>query len=237
MHAFIVVIIYSSADCKTERTIVHEKHNSPKRNPSYIFTVSGIIYILYIYNIYSCLWLMSWLMTNDMRVIVERGALSAVSACSVSESYFKTLSLWRDSDRVQRFFFSSNFIFWAPWDGGWSSGYDCVLSPCSSLTVIWKVPLVKYSGLPGLNTELWWSAWVGSYCARRVRLSPGECISIWSRMWAPCSGNVDDRYGTKTRQQSETTRSTSVQVMREGTNRPGLFFKLVFVLKQQNWWE
>lgn len=55
VHAFIVVIISSSADCKTERTIVHEKHNSPKKNPSYIFTVSGIIYILYIYNVYSCL--------------------------------------------------------------------------------------------------------------------------------------------------------------------------------------
>lgn len=175
MHAFIVVIIYSSADCKTGRTIVHEKHNSPKRNPSYIFTVSGIIYILYIYNIYSCLWLMSWLMTNDMRVVVERGALSAVSACSVSESYFKTLSLWRDSDRVQRFFFSSNFIFWAPWDGGWSSGYDCVLSPCSSLTVIWKVPLVKYSGLPGLNTELWWSAWAG--CAVKELQTPATALA------------------------------------------------------------
>lgn len=48
VHAFIVVIISSSADCKTERTIVHEKHSSPEENPSYIFTVSGIIYILYI---------------------------------------------------------------------------------------------------------------------------------------------------------------------------------------------
>lgn len=61
-----------------------------KENPPYIFTVSGIIYILYIYNIYLCLWFMSWLVTNDVRVIVERSTLSVMSGCSVSESYFKT---------------------------------------------------------------------------------------------------------------------------------------------------
>lgn len=36
-------------------------------------------------------------MTNDMRVIVERSALSVMSACSVSESYFKT----KGSDGIQ----------------------------------------------------------------------------------------------------------------------------------------
>lgn len=36
-------------------------------------------------------------MTNDMRVIVERCALSIMSACAVSESYFKT----KGSDGIQ----------------------------------------------------------------------------------------------------------------------------------------
>lgn len=106
---------------------------------------------------------MSWLMTNDMRVIVERSALSVMSGCSVSESYFKTKS----SDGIQiewSFFFFLLFfftyIFLAQRDGGWSSGLDCVLSRCSSLTDIWKVPLGKYSGLAGLNTE-------SSECRRR----------------------------------------------------------------------
>lgn len=42
---------------------------------------------------------MSWLMTNDMRVIVERSALSVsiMSGCCVSESYFKT----KGSDGIQ----------------------------------------------------------------------------------------------------------------------------------------
>lgn len=31
VHAFIVVNISSSADCRTERTTVHEKHKSQKR--------------------------------------------------------------------------------------------------------------------------------------------------------------------------------------------------------------
>lgn len=40
---------------------------------------------------------MSRLMTNDMQVIVECGALSVMSGCSVSESYFKT----KGSDGIQ----------------------------------------------------------------------------------------------------------------------------------------
>lgn len=36
-------------------------------------------------------------MTNDMRVIVERSALSVMLGCSVSESYFKT----KGSDGIQ----------------------------------------------------------------------------------------------------------------------------------------
>lgn len=52
VHAFIVVNISSSADCRTERTTVHD---SSKKNSSYIFTVLGIIYIVYIYNIYGYL--------------------------------------------------------------------------------------------------------------------------------------------------------------------------------------
>lgn len=50
-------------------------------------------------------------MTNDMRVIVERSALSVTSGCSVSESYFKT----KGSDGIQiewRVFSSFFFFFW-----------------------------------------------------------------------------------------------------------------------------
>lgn len=148
VHAFIVVIISSSADCRTERTIVQEKHNFSNENPSYIFTVSGIIYILYIYNIYPCLWFMSWLMTNNMQVIVARSALSPSHRVAVLVSHISKLKAWmgfRSSGEFFLFFFFPSFQGAVRW--GWSSAYDCVLSHCSSLTDFWKVPLGKYSGL------------------------------------------------------------------------------------------
>lgn len=59
VHAFIVVIISSSADCRTERTIVHEKHNSPKRT-HLTYSQSQVLFIYSIFitfiNVYdSCL--------------------------------------------------------------------------------------------------------------------------------------------------------------------------------------
>lgn len=48
VHAFIVVIISSSADCKTERTIVHEKHNSPKRT-HLTYSQSQVLFIYSIF--------------------------------------------------------------------------------------------------------------------------------------------------------------------------------------------
>lgn len=111
------------------------------------------MYILYIYNIYSCLWFMSWLMTNDMRVIVEHSALSVsiMSGCSVSESYFKTKG--SDGIQIEWRVFWGFFFFWR-----WEMGVDRVVSTVYFLTVAaWliseKVPLGKYSGLPGLNAE------------------------------------------------------------------------------------
>lgn len=59
VHAFIVVIISSSADCKTERTTVHEKHNSPKRThltysqSQVLFIYSIFITFIHVYE--SCL--------------------------------------------------------------------------------------------------------------------------------------------------------------------------------------
>lgn len=59
VHAIIVVIISSFADCKTERTIVHEKHNSPKRThltysqSQVLFIYSIFLTFIHVYD--SCL--------------------------------------------------------------------------------------------------------------------------------------------------------------------------------------
>lgn len=160
---------------------------------------------------------MSWLMTNDMRVIVERSALSILTGCSVSESYFKT----KGSDGIQiewRVF----FFFLALWDGGWSSGFDCVLSHCSSLTDIWKVPLGKYSGLLGLNTEfLDWKCQLAAasqnyYSVHCIQLSKGNvCLYIHGcicHAWGMWTIDMALRQGSN---QRLSARSTSVQVMSE----------------------
>lgn len=127
-------------------------------------------------------------------------ALSVMSAWSVSESYFKT----RGSDGIQiewRVFFS--FLGRVLCDGGWWSGLDCVLSHCSSLTDIWKVPLGKNSGL--LVADYIRVSCVESPAGRSIKEPQrgGECMSIMKVRYGPCLGNVDDRYGTKTRPSPE----------------------------------
>lgn len=103
----------------------------------YLYT---LLFITFIHVYDSCF----DFMTNDMRVIVEQRFLSITSGCSVSESYFKT----KGSDGIQIEWRDYYFIFfWRCEMGCWLSGFDCVLSHCSSLTDIWKVPLGKYSGL------------------------------------------------------------------------------------------
>lgn len=149
MHAFIVVIISSSADCKTERTIVHEKHNSPKRT-HLTYSQSQVLFIYSIFitfiNVYdSCLDL--WVMICES---LWNAALSPSCQVAVLVSHISKLKALMGFRLSGEFFL---LFFLAQWDEGWSSGLDCVLSHCSSLTDIWKVPLGKYSGLPGLNTE------------------------------------------------------------------------------------
>lgn len=56
-------------------------------------------------------------MTNDMRVIVERSALSVMLGCSVSESYFKT----KGSDGIQIEWRVLSFF----WGGGGERGGRC----------------------------------------------------------------------------------------------------------------
>ena len=170
-------------------------------------------------------------MTNDMRVMVECSALSVMSACSVSESYFKTKG--SDGIQIERRVFS---FFWggALWDGGWWSGFNCVLSHCSSLTNIWKVPLGKYSGLPWLITVSWLE--MPADCSikelheRRPQLSlhhsshGGECMSTYSCMghaWGMWTIDMAPRQGSN---QRSSARSTSVQVMSKEKGAGSFFF-------------
>lgn len=152
---------------------------------------------------------MSWLMTNDMRVIVECSALSLsisiMLGCSVSESYFKT----KASDGIPiEWRVLVSFFYLALRDGSWSSMYFLIVA--ASLTVICKVPLGKYSGLPWEEYGFWTgdTSWLQHQrtctpATARTAFSShgGICVySIYSWVYRPCLGNVDDRYGTKTRQ-------------------------------------
>jgi len=66
-------------------------------------------------------------MTNDMRVIVERSALSVMLGCSVSESYFKT----KGSDGIQIEWRVLSFFFF----GRCEMGVDRVVLTAYFLTV------------------------------------------------------------------------------------------------------
>lgn len=191
VHAFIVVIC-SSADCKTERTIVHEKHNSPKRThltysqSQVLFIYSIFITFIHVYG--SCLDL--WLMICES---LWNAALSPSCWVAVLVSHIsklKALMGFRSSGEFF-LFLGGGGEGGTLWDGSWSSGFDCVLSHCSSLTDIWKVPLGKYSGLPGLNAEFLYCrrqlAAASKRCTHRLQrtLCPalmGECLFIYSWM-------------------------------------------------------
>ena len=113
VHAFIVVIISSSADCKTERTIVHEKHKSPKRthltySQSQVLCIYSI-FITFIHVYDSCLDL--WLMICES---LWNTALSPSPSCRVAVlvshiSKLKALMGFRSSGE----FFEGFFFFGA----------------------------------------------------------------------------------------------------------------------------
>lgn len=170
-------------------------------------------------------------MTNDMRVIVERSALSVTSGCSVSESYFKTKG--SDGIQIEWRVFSSFFL--ALWDGGWWSGFDCVLSHCSSLTDIWKVPLGKYSGLPGADYRVSWLETPAGCSIKELHMpatayaacsSHGGNVYVYVLMDVLAMLGECGRYiwhQDKAVNQRSSARSTSVQVMSEEKGA-GFFF-------------
>ena len=212
------------------------------------------IFITFIHVYDSCLDL--WLMICES---LWNTALSPSPSCRVAVlvshiSKLKALMGFRSSGEFLGF-----FSFLALGDGGWSSGFNCVLSHCSSLTDIWKSPIRKIQWATGaecrvscLETAAGCSigephtpATASAHC---VQLSRGECMSIYSWMYTPCLGNVDDRYGTKTRQYPEIISEVHQCSSNERGKRSRLllffaffffFFplKLAFVLKQQNWQE
>lgn len=110
VHAFIVVIISSSADCKTERTIVHEKHNSPKRT-HLTYSQSQVLFIYSIFitfiNVYdSCLDL--WLMICGL---LWNAALSPSCQVAVLVSHISKLKALMGF-RLSGEFFLLFFFFW-----------------------------------------------------------------------------------------------------------------------------
>lgn len=239
MHAFIVVIISSSADCKTERTIVHEKHKSPKRthltySQSQVLCIYSI-FITFIHVYDSCLDL--WLMICES---LWNTALSPSPSCrvaSVSESYFKTKG--SDGIQIEWRVFRGFFFFWR-----WEMGVDRVVSALYFLTVAaWliseKVPLGKYSGLPGLNAEfLVWRrqlAAASRSCTRRPQRphtasgshAGNVCLYIHGcigHAWGMWTIDMAPRQGST---QRSSARSTGVQVMSE-EKRSRLLFLFFF---------
>lgn len=167
----------------------------------YLYTLYFLTFI-HVYDSCLDLWLMICESLWNTALSLSPSPSCRVAVLVSHISKLKALMGFRSSGE-----FLFLFFYLALRDGSWSSVYFLIVA--ASLTVICKVPLGKYSGLPrntvsGLETP--------AGCSIKELRTPatawtafsshgGICVySIYSWMYRPCLGNVDDRYGTKTRQ-------------------------------------
>lgn len=213
VHANIVVIVSLYADCRTKRTRVHEEHKSQRRSHlTYSQSQVLFIYYLYILNIDSCQWCRLWHMTNDVQVIVEWSAppLHLHHSCSIREQWFKTRGSGGIDIEWRGFLFSFFNVFVSR---RWAMGVDrgffffktvyFLVAPVTWLISV-KDPLVENTAMGrrrfcGLETLAGCSL-IAEACSC---LGGRGCLYIHGCIRRPCLGNVNGRYGTKTRQSPE----------------------------------
>lgn len=142
MHAIIVVIISSFADCKTERTIAHEKHNSPKRThltysqSQVLFIYSIFLTFIHVYDSCLDLWLMicESLWNTALPLSPSPSCWVAVLVSHISK--LKALMGFRSSGEL---FFLFLFFFWGGagrWLFDWVVWIVYCLTVAASLIVI-----------------------------------------------------------------------------------------------------
>lgn len=172
----------------------------------YLYTIYIVLTLIHVYDAWFDIWLMIWESPWDEALLLSTSIMAVALVSNGSKLGGALAGLILSGEDFFFFLFSFRFLsLGAEW---WEliEGFG----PRTSLylTDICKSPISRGC--------ISWTGDTGWLQHHRGCVQPPreECVSVYSRMCRPCLGNVNDRYGTETRQRL-LSKSTTVQVISE----------------------